>query len=165
MFTAWGARDQDVDRPPIVLRTDALGRFHTASAYADPIIPVHANAPGSNLIRRLGRINRVETGFPIAGMQIVADRFEMCEQPSLQFKDGDGAASLGLSGRETFDITGITEGLTPRGEATVRAVAPDGTTREFTATVRIDTPEELIYYRHGGILPYMLRQLVRDSDS
>ena len=43
----------------------------------------------------------------------------------------------------------------------MRAVAPDGAVREFTATVRIDTPEELRYYRHGGILPYVLRQLVQ----
>ena len=104
---------------------------------------------------------------------VIAESFERIHRSNLvfmgvlplQFRDGAGAASLGLSGRETFDITGITEGLTPRGEVTVRAVAPDGTTREFTATVRIDTPEELIYYRHGGILPYMLRQLVRDPDS
>jgi aconitate hydratase len=44
----------------------------------------------------------------------------------------------------------------------VRAVAPDGTVTEFTAKVRIDTPDEITYYRHGGILPYVLRELVRD---
>ena len=102
---------------------------------------------------------------------VIAESFERIHRSNLvfmgvlplQFKNGDGVASLGLTGREAFDITGITEGLTPRSEATVRAVAPDGATREFTATVRIDTPDELSYYRHGGILPYVLRQLVREG--
>ena len=82
----------------------------------------------------------------------------------LQFKAGDSVAALGLTGREIFDVTGITDGLTPRGAARVRAVAPDGAAREFTAKVRIDTPEELSYYLHGGILPYVLRQLVQRPD-
>ena len=77
----------------------------------------------------------------------------------LEFQDGESAAGLGLTGREAFDIAGIAEGLVPRGEVRVRAVAPDGTAREFTARVRIDTPDELAYYRHGGILPFVLRQL------
>jgi aconitate hydratase len=104
---------------------------------------------------------------------VIAESFERIHRSNLvfmgvlplQFKDGDGVGSLGLTGREAFDITGITEGLAPRSEATVRAVAPDGATREFTATVRIDTPDELSYYRHGGILPYVLRQLVREGTS
>ena len=99
---------------------------------------------------------------------VIAESFERIHRSNLvfmgvlplQFKDRDSVAALGLTGLEAFDITGITDGLTPRGEATVRAVAPDGAVRKFTATVRIDTPEELTYYRHGGILPYVLRQLV-----
>ena len=81
----------------------------------------------------------------------------------LQFKDGDNAETLGLTGRETFEVTGIADELTPRGEALVRTVAEDGDRREFTVTVRSDTPEEIDYYRHGGILPYVLRQLARDN--
>ena len=61
----------------------------------------------------------------------------------LEFRDGESAAGLGLTGRETFDITGIASGLVPRGEVRVRATAPDGAAREFTARVRIDTPDEL----------------------
>jgi aconitate hydratase len=80
----------------------------------------------------------------------------------LEFTDGESAESLHLTGRETFDITGVSDGLVPRGNASVRAVAPDGTVTEFTAKVRIDTPDEITYYRHGGILPYVLRELVRD---
>ncbi|MEE2966136.1 MAG: aconitate hydratase AcnA [Acidobacteriota bacterium] len=81
----------------------------------------------------------------------------------LEFIDGASAESLRLTGRETFDVTGVSDGLDPRGSAEVRAVAPDGAVTEFTARVRIDTPDEIIYYRHGGILHYVLRQLVRDA--
>ncbi len=76
----------------------------------------------------------------------------------LQFKDGESAASLGLTGREVFDIA--LESLAPRGELSVVATADDGTVKTFTVRVRIDTPEELTAYRHGGILPYVVRQLV-----
>ena len=78
----------------------------------------------------------------------------------LQFADGDDADSLGLSGEETFDITGL-EGADriPR-EVTVTAKADDGSEKTFTATVRIDTPGEAAYYRHGGILQYVLRSLL-----
>ena len=82
----------------------------------------------------------------------------------LEFTDGASAESLQLTGRETFDITGVSDGLEPRGSAAVRAVAPDGAVTEFTARVRIDTPDAIIYYRHGGILQYVLRQLVRDAN-
>ena len=81
----------------------------------------------------------------------------------LEFTDGASAESLQLTGRETFDITGVSDGLEPRGSAVVRAVAQDGAVTEFTARVRIDTPDEIVYYRHGGILQYVLRQLVRDA--
>jgi aconitate hydratase len=76
----------------------------------------------------------------------------------LQFKRGDSAASLGLTGHEVFDVVGVeamNSGPVPR-EVTVRA---DG--KEFTAIVRIDTPGEAEYYRHGGIMQYVLRSLLR----
>src|SRR5437660_5224912 len=81
----------------------------------------------------------------------------------LQFLPEQTPATLGLTGKETFDLTGLAgvlaEGF-PRGkELTVKATRPDGTPVEFRATVRIDTPQELVYYRHGGILEYVLRQL------
>ena len=79
----------------------------------------------------------------------------------LQFRKGEGAAVLGLTGRESFELTGISDGLTPRAELQVRATAPDGATTTFLTTVRIDTPEELTYYHHGGILPYVLRTLAK----
>ena len=77
----------------------------------------------------------------------------------LEFKAGESAASLRLSGRETFELVGSGVALRPRGDVIVRAVAEDGSTGMFSATVRIDTPEELTAFSHGGILPYVLRQL------
>jgi aconitate hydratase len=79
----------------------------------------------------------------------------------LQYAPGESAASLGLTGRETFSITGLTalnDGTVPK-EVAVRATREDGAVVELTARVRIDTPMEAEYYRHGGILPYVLRQL------
>ncbi|MCW2946228.1 MAG: aconitate hydratase 1 [Actinoallomurus sp.] len=75
----------------------------------------------------------------------------------LQFKDGESASSLGLTGQETFDIIGVealNNGETPR-EVTVKAGG-----KEFKAVVRIDTPGEADYYRHGGIMQYVLRSLL-----
>jgi aconitate hydratase len=75
----------------------------------------------------------------------------------LQFPEGESAESLGLTGEETFSITGVTalnEGSSPR-EVTVRA-----DDKEFRARLRIDTPGEADYYRHGGILQYVLRSLL-----
>ncbi len=77
----------------------------------------------------------------------------------LLFPDGQNAASLGLTGREVFAITGVASGLTPRGSITVTATGEGGASTSFTARVRIDTPEELEAFRHGGILPYVLRKL------
>ena len=83
----------------------------------------------------------------------------------LQFKEGDSIDSLGLTGHETFAITGIADkfasGHPAGGEVTVTATADDGSTKEFQARVRIDTPEEANYYQHGGILTYVLRRLAK----
>ncbi len=86
----------------------------------------------------------------------------------LQFTGDESAERLGLTGREVFDIPGLagilTEGF-PRGKTvTVKATPPDGTALEFRTTVRIDTPQELQYYQHGGILEYVLRQLAKGGD-
>jgi len=81
----------------------------------------------------------------------------------LQFKDGQNAASLGLTGREEISLAGAGAALKPRAEVTVTAKAEDGSTRTFTAMARIDTPEEITAFSHGGILPYVLRQLVKNS--
>ncbi|HUF14075.1 MAG TPA: aconitate hydratase AcnA [Longimicrobiales bacterium] len=76
----------------------------------------------------------------------------------LQFREGDTAEALGLTGEETYEIKGLEAALTTR-RAQVRAKTPDGWEREFGVHVRLDTPQEVEYYRHGGILHYVLRQL------
>jgi aconitate hydratase len=99
---------------------------------------------------------------------VLAESFERIHRSNLlnmgvlplQFATGDTAGSLKLTGTEEYSIVGIAEGLKPRGDAEVRVRAADGAVREFTVTVRIDTPEELVAFRHGGILPYVVRQLV-----
>ena len=75
----------------------------------------------------------------------------------LEFVDGQNTQSLGLTGTETFDIVGLDNGESKRVE--VRATAPDRSVRTFAAKVRIDTPNEVDYYRNGGILHYVLRRL------
>jgi aconitate hydratase len=76
----------------------------------------------------------------------------------LQYCDGEDADSLGLSGRESYNIEGLGDGSVK--QVTVSAVADDGSENRFQARVRIDTPQEVEYYRHGGILQYVLRQLL-----
>jgi aconitate hydratase len=82
----------------------------------------------------------------------------------LQFADGDSYASLGLTGHETFDIAGLQQAIdaTTSEGRTVRVTArsDDGGVIEFTAAARLDTPQEREYYRHGGILQFVLRQLL-----
>jgi len=83
----------------------------------------------------------------------------------LQFKTGENAASLGFTGEEVFDILGLVDGLKVNfagaaKELTVVAKRPDGTTITFQAICRIDTPQEVLYYLNGGILPYVLRSLL-----
>jgi aconitate hydratase len=110
-------------------------------------------------------------GTALLGVKaVIAESYERIHRSNLigmgviplQFQTGQNADSLGLQGDEVFTIRGIEElnaGTTPR-EVSVEAVAADGRTREFTALVRIDTPGEADYYRHGGILQYVLRSLL-----
>jgi aconitate hydratase len=108
-------------------------------------------------------------GTQLLGVRaVIAESFERIHRSNLvnmgviplEFKAGENAASLGLSGTESFDIE---HGLAPRCDVRVVARRADGSAREFAATVRIDTPEELVAFRHGGILPYVVRQLMSRS--
>ena len=102
---------------------------------------------------------------------VIAQSFERIHRSNLvgmgilplQFLAGEGVEALSLTGKEAFAFTGLGDVLRegfPRGrELVVRATRPDGSTLEFRTTARIDTPQELEYYRHGGILEYVLRQL------
>jgi aconitate hydratase A / 2-methylisocitrate dehydratase len=100
---------------------------------------------------------------------VIAESFERIHRSNLvnmgvlplEFKRGESIASHGLIGREVFDLAGSGAGLAPRGDVEVRATDESGAVKTFTATVRIDTPEELTSFSNGGILPYVLRQLVK----
>jgi aconitate hydratase len=78
----------------------------------------------------------------------------------LEFTNGETRQSLGLTGFETFEIEGMSNDMKPRQQLTVVARGAEGGVKRFTVLSRIDTPEEMSYYKHGGILPYVLRQLV-----
>ena len=80
----------------------------------------------------------------------------------LQFQEGDSAASLELTGREMFDVRGLSGGIAPRQEVTVHVTREDGSGSEFTAIARIDGPAEVDYYLAGGILQMVLRQMLAD---
>ncbi|HEY1952757.1 MAG TPA: aconitate hydratase AcnA [Gemmatimonadaceae bacterium] len=99
---------------------------------------------------------------------VIAESFERIHRSNLvgmgvlplEFVAGETRTTVGLTGFETFEIEGMSDDLKPRATLTVRARGADGSEKVFKAVSRIDTPEELSYYRHGGILPYVLRQLV-----
>jgi aconitate hydratase len=103
---------------------------------------------------------------------VIAESFERIHRSNLvgmgvlplQYKEGQNAESLGLTGLETFDIV-IDNDLKPRQDITVRVTSPDGERREIVMWCRIDTPVEIDYYRNGGILQFVLRQLLRESSS
>jgi aconitate hydratase len=99
---------------------------------------------------------------------VIAESFERIHRTNLvcmgvlplQFKAGENARSLGLTGYETYDVTGLGDGSAK--EVSVVATDADGNAKRFAATVRIDTPNEVEYYRHGGILQYVLRKLASE---
>jgi aconitate hydratase len=109
-------------------------------------------------------------GVRLLGVKaVIAESFERIHRTNLvgmgvlplQFEDGETASTLKLSGKEIFSIDGIGASLSAGagGKATVRAACPDGTERTFKVKIRVDTPQEVEYFRYGGILPYVLRQL------
>jgi aconitate hydratase len=104
---------------------------------------------------------------------VIAESFERIHRSNLvgmgvlplQFKTGENSQSLGLTGEEVFDIEGLLAGVKGNfagglRELSVKATKPDGSVTRFQAVSRIDTPQEVLYYVHGGILPYVLRQLI-----
>ena len=109
-------------------------------------------------------------GTALLGVKaVIAESFERIHRSNLvnmgllplEFLAGQSVAALGLTGHETFEIEGAAGALKPRGTVTVKAAALDGSVKSFEARVRIDTPEEFVAFRNGGILPYVLRQLLK----
>ncbi len=142
--------------------------YDASVAYAEagiPLVVLAGKEYGSGSSR-----DWAAKGTALLGVRaVIAESYERIHRSNLigmgvlplQFPAGENADSLGLTGEETFAISGVTalnEGTTPATVAVV-ATAEDGTTTEFDAVVRIDTPGEADYYRNGGIMPYVLRQL------
>src|SRR3954447_2592743 len=141
---------------------DASVRYRAAGV---PLIIVAGKEYGSGSSR-----DWAAKGTLLLGVQaVIAETFERIHRSNLvnmgvlplEFRPGENAASLKITGKERFDVLGMGATLTPRGVVTVRVTCPDGSIQDITATARIDTPEELVAFRNGGILPYVVRQLVR----
>ena len=141
---------------------DASVRYRKAGV---PLIIIAGKEYGSGSSRDWAAKGTLLLGV----VAVIAESFERIHRSNLvnmgvlplQFQPGATAASLGLVGSERYEIAGVAQSLKPGGLITVRAIGnADVPPIEFQAIARIDTPEELVAFRHGGILPYVLRQLV-----
>jgi aconitate hydratase len=137
---------------------DAAMRYQ---AEGTPVIVIAGKEYGSGSSR-----DWAAKGPRLLGVRaVIAESYERIHRSNLvgmgilplEFMPGENAQSLGLSGAERFDILGLDNGEAKQVE--VQATASDGSVTRFQARVRIDTPNEVDYYRHGGILPYVLRRL------
>ncbi|MBI4377170.1 MAG: aconitate hydratase AcnA [Elusimicrobia bacterium] len=143
---------------------EASERYRQAHA---PLIIVAGKEYGSGSSR-----DWAAKGPALLGVKaVIAQSFERIHRSNLvgmgvlplQFVGGQSAASLGLTGLETFDISGVSRDFKPRKEVSVRAVSPEGRSVEFKALARIDTPIELEYYRFGGVLSFVLCRMLAQS--
>jgi aconitate hydratase len=149
---------------------EAMSIFDAAERYRGegvPLVILAGKEYGSGSSR-----DWAAKGTRLLGVRaVIAESFERIHRSNLigmgvlplQFPDGDNAETLGLTGEELFTITGIEQGFAPGKIMTVRAVSPSGTAKEFTALSRVDTPNEGDYFRHGGILPFVLRSMIGAS--
>ncbi len=143
---------------------DAAMQYQAAGV---PLVVIAGKEYGSGSSRDWAAKGTMLLGVKV----VVAESYERIHRSNLvnmgvlplQFTDGQSAASVGLTGRETFAFAGAGSALKPRAEVSITATAEDGSTKTFTAVARIDTPEEIVSFSNGGILPYVLRQLVRSS--
>ena len=108
-------------------------------------------------------------GTNLLGVKVVvAQSFERIHRSNLvgmgvlplQFREGTTAQSLHLDGQETYDVIGLSPALKPQQDLTLRITRKDGSSEDVSVRCRIDTPIEIDYYQHGGILPYVLRQIL-----
>ncbi len=144
---------------------DAAMKYQAAGV---PLVVIAGKEYGSGSSR-----DWAAKGTMLLGVKaVIAETYERIHRSNLvnmgvlplQFKAGESAATHGLTGRELFSISGGGAALKPRSEVTVTARAEDGSSKTFTAVARIDTPEEIAAFSHGGILPYVLRQLVKKAN-
>jgi aconitate hydratase len=111
-------------------------------------------------------------GTNLLGVKVVvAQSFERIHRSNLvgmgvlplQFKDGTTAQTLQLDGTESYDVVGLDESIKPQQDLTLKITRKSGAVENVVVRCRIDTPIEIDYYQHGGILPYVLRQIVAQS--
>jgi aconitate hydratase len=146
---------------------EQLTIFEAALRYRDegvPLVVLAGKEYGSGSSR-----DWAAKGPSLLGVRaVLAESFERIHRSNLvgmgvlplQYADGQSAATLGLTGTETFTIAGLADGISPRQEVEVRVRDRDGGERRFRAVVRIDGPAEVEAYRHGGILQMVLRQML-----
>ncbi|HEY8171520.1 MAG TPA: aconitate hydratase, partial [Dehalococcoidia bacterium] len=144
-----------------------LSIFEAAEKYRDervPLIIIAGSEYGTGSSR-----DWAAKGTALLGVRaVIAKSYERIHRSNLigmgvlplQFEETQDRDTLGLTGEELYEIDGIADALAPRKRLTVRATAADGETKAFTVICRIETPIEVDYYQHGGILPYVLRQIV-----
>ena len=146
---------------------EVMAIYDAAMKYAEaktPLVVIGGKEYGTGSSR-----DWAAKGTNLLGVKaVVAQSFERIHRSNLvgmgvlplQFKEGDSAASLKLDGSEKFDILGIDSNLKPQQDLSMRITRKDGASQEVSVRCRIDTPIEIDYYQHGGILPYVLRQLI-----
>jgi aconitate hydratase len=141
---------------------DASMRYQAAGV---PLLVIAGKEYGSGSSR-----DWAAKGTLLLGVKaVLAESFERIHRSNLVnmgvlpmcFRTGETAMTLKLTGRETYEVIGMGASLRPSGDMTIRITSEDGTSRDIQAIARIDTPEELVAFRHGGILPYVLRQLAK----
>ncbi len=147
---------------------EKMSIYDAAMSYMNQLVPlivIAGNEYGTGSSR-----DWAAKGTRLLGVKaVIAQSFERIHRSNLvgmgvlpcQFKDGVNAASLGLDGTETFDLVGLEAGdVRPQQDVTLVIKRQNGEVSEVEVTLRIDTPIEIEYYQHGGILPYVLRQLL-----
>lgn len=149
---------------------DLMSVYDAAMKYKEddtPVVIIAGKEYGSGSSRDWA----AKGSFLLGVRAVIAESYERIHRSNLvgmgvlplQFLPGEGRESLGLTGEEVFHIEGIADGLAPRSKVKVRAVGSDGAEKSFEAIVRIDSPVEVDYYRHGGILQLVLRRVLAES--
>jgi aconitate hydratase len=149
---------------------ERMAIFDAATKYGKegvPLVVIAGKEYGSGSSRDWAAKGTMQLGVKA----VIAESYERIHRSNLvgmgvlplQFRQGENAASLGLTGQEKFEITGLAGDLRPQCEVSVAATAPDGTKRNFEAVARLDSEVEIGYYRNGGILPTVLRNFLKQS--
>ncbi len=155
-----GGYTRMADSPDPVFIFDAAMKYAEAGT---PLMIIAGKEYGSGSSR-----DWAAKGTRLLGVRVVlAESYERIHRSNLigmgvlplQFEAGQDRSTLGLSGLETYDVEGLSNGLKPSQRVAVTAKSEDGSTKTFKAVARVDTPNEVVYYRHGGILHYVLRCL------